>query len=106
MFFRFWYHTCQIGMFGFFCICVGVLMPSSSMRSIGLGIVIPLGLVGATLGGIMAVRGIKSKCPICGEQGSWELRYRNCLTMVCPACGIVGGNPLPQAVPMRIDNGA
>ncbi|MCA8987707.1 MAG: hypothetical protein KDA78_08715 [Planctomycetaceae bacterium] len=92
MLFRGWYHACQLAEISFPLIVVGIFLPTSwHVSEIGICMIIPIGLVGAVLGIIWTITGIRSACPLCSTPGYWVVPAKRYLAMDCPDCGLVGG---------------
>ena len=95
MFFRAWYHACQLFLLGFALVFVGLAFGRTMiLLPIGLAICVPLGICGGMLGAIVALVGLRSACPRCAAPAVWVGGLpKSIIAVDCPVCGLVGGNP-------------
>ena len=96
MFFRLWFYACKIGLIGFALTFIGFVTSwplSGTLQTVGLSIVVPLGIIGAILG-VAGCFGLRSACPVCGTRGLWVQYERPSIGLECDRCGLIFGNPL------------
>lgn len=91
MLFRVWHHACQVAFISFLIIVAGMVNPSlRPLATIGHWIVLPIGIIGGLLAGLMVAVGIQSACPLCGAKSLWVSPIKNPLNVNCEKCGLVG----------------
>jgi hypothetical protein len=91
MFFRIWFlYLSKAGVAGFVLAAAGFAMngsPGRILQTVGLSIVIPLGIAGALTAFLILFKRTLA-CPLCGRQGRFETRG-NMPAINCRHCGLV-----------------
>jgi len=96
MLFRIWFYACKLVVVGLALAFLGYatsLPLSSAMGTIGVSIIVSLGIAGGVLG-FAGCFGLRSACPFCGQRGLWVQYDRHTIGLECDNCGLVYGNPL------------
>ena len=102
MFFRLWYHACQLVIPALFAGMIGLAMPSPMLFSACGAIIGWIGIGGTIICLLSLTVGFRSACPICKKKAAWIVA-RRFLGVNCDACGIVGGYPLMHIVPFKVE---
>jgi hypothetical protein len=97
--FRLWYYLAKVGGFILFAIVAATFSAPSDtvlgrVRFLALCVFIPLCLVGAFLGVLMACHRLRMLCPFCGRSGYVGGNKRDGMWMVCDSCGFIHGSGL------------
>ena len=95
--FRLWFYLAKLGGFILFAIIFATFFaPSDSLpgrvRFIAMCVLVPLCLIGAFMGILMALGRLRMLCPFCGESGRVGGSKRNGMWMECGSCGLVHGS--------------
>ena len=92
--FRFWHYACKLlglPLFGgsfLGAIFIGTTAGAAIFVA-SLALLLPLCLVGAVMGGLMALGRLRMRCPFCGQPGpAWGSRSQG-MRMHCPTCGLI-----------------
>ena len=93
MLFRIWFlYVCKLGLIGFALILVGSIanaIPHAAIiRGIGLGLIVPISVFGAALGGMLAINPRLFRCPSCGERSQFLVHQRK-PSVECTKCGLI-----------------
>ena len=103
MAFRAWYHCCQCAPLCMALVAIGWVLPARWLTTIGMSLVVPLGMVGAMLGLLVVTYGIRTACPLCGHPAYWDHPTKNVVAVDCEQCGLVGGTPWGDFRPRALD---
>jgi hypothetical protein len=92
--FRLWFYLAKVGGFVLFAIIFATFFaPADSglgqLRSVALGIVIPLCLIGAVMGVLHAIGKLRMLCPFCGKSGPVGGNKQDGMWLECDTCGLV-----------------
>ena len=111
--FRLWFYLAKVGGFILFAIIFATFFtPSDGLigraRFIAMCILVPLCLMGAFMGILMAFGRLRMLCPFCGKSGRVGGSKRDGMWLVCESCGFVhGSGPLRlKIVREEIDDAA
>ena len=108
MFFRIYYHACQVGFLGFALAFAGFFTPRSwHLLEVALVIVVPMGIMGAVIGLVMVTVGLRTACPNCGSPSYWMMASygkSGFIGIDCEQCGLLGGDPFRDLVPRQRDD--
>jgi hypothetical protein len=109
--FRLWFYLTKLGGILFVIIFVTFFAPNESLlgraRFVAMCILVPLCLIGAVMGILMAIGRLRMRCPFCGKTGQVGGSKRDGLWMECESCDFVhGSGPLRlKIVREKIDDG-
>jgi hypothetical protein len=95
--FRFWFYLFKVGGFSLFAIIFATFFaPSDSLlgrtRFVAMWILIPLCLIAAFMGILIAFGRLRMLCPFCGKSGRVGGNKRDGMWMECKSCGFVHGS--------------
>ena len=93
--FKLWIKLATFAPLLFFCVFVGFIFQGSQVGAvillIGLCLLIPLCLIGAAMGILIAMDRLFFRCPFCVSKSPFIGGDKRSLWIECPSCGIISG---------------